>query len=84
MNRDDSDLSSLSDENDYQGDKGSEMDNDEDHDTQYRKYTHSHGLLKKPSSTPSLAEDKNDEPPPKRLAFHIKQLLTMKLGTCLK
>ncbi|GFU56786.1 DDE_3 domain-containing protein [Trichonephila clavipes] len=31
--------------------------------TQYNKYTH--GLLKKPSSTPSLAEDENDEPPPK-------------------
>ncbi|XP_035224597.1 uncharacterized protein LOC118197198 [Stegodyphus dumicola] len=25
-----------------------------------------HGLLKKPSPTPSLAEDENDEPPPKR------------------
>ncbi|GFV82715.1 hypothetical protein TNCV_4146831 [Trichonephila clavipes] len=64
MNRDDSDLSSLSDEDDYQGDIGSEMDNDdEDQD---------------------LTEDENDEPPSKRLAFHIKQLISMILDTCLK
>ncbi|GFW45603.1 hypothetical protein TNCV_3245411 [Trichonephila clavipes] len=43
-----------------------------------------HSLLKKPSPTPSLAEDENDEPPPKQLAFHIKQLIPMKLGSCLK
>ncbi|GFU63508.1 hypothetical protein TNCV_1000611 [Trichonephila clavipes] len=43
-----------------------------------------HGLLKKPSPTSSLAEDENDEPRPKRFAFHIKQLIPMKLGTCLK
>ncbi|GFY55734.1 hypothetical protein TNIN_82211 [Trichonephila inaurata madagascariensis] len=43
-----------------------------------------HGSLKKLSPTPSLAEDENNEPPPKRLAFHIKQLIPMKLGTCLK
>ncbi|GFU32394.1 hypothetical protein TNCV_3611631 [Trichonephila clavipes] len=30
MNRDDSDLTSLSDEDDYQGDNGSEMDNDDE------------------------------------------------------
>ncbi|GFY63964.1 hypothetical protein TNIN_286521 [Trichonephila inaurata madagascariensis] len=54
--------------------------------TQYSKYL-IHGLLKKPSLTPSLAEDENDEPllnAELRLAFHIKQLITMKLGTCLK
>ncbi|GFY41264.1 hypothetical protein TNIN_343831 [Trichonephila inaurata madagascariensis] len=43
-----------------------------------------HGLLKKSSPTPSLAEDENDEPPPKRFAFHNKQLIQMKIGTCLK
>ncbi|GFY40889.1 hypothetical protein TNIN_305951 [Trichonephila inaurata madagascariensis] len=35
-----------------------------------------HGLLKKPSPTPSQAEDENDEPLQNaelRLAFHIKQ-----------
>ncbi|GFV43684.1 hypothetical protein TNCV_880101 [Trichonephila clavipes] len=42
------------------------------------------GLLKKLSPSPSLAEDENDEPLPKRLAFDIKQLIPMKLGTCLK
>ncbi|GFT68278.1 hypothetical protein TNCV_659001 [Trichonephila clavipes] len=46
-----------------------------------------HGLLKKPSATHSQAEDENDEPLQNaelRLAFHIKQLITMKLDTCLK
>ncbi|GFV21393.1 hypothetical protein TNCV_2371501 [Trichonephila clavipes] len=73
MNRDDSDLSSLAEEDDYQSDNGNEIDNDgEDQD-------------KKPSSTPSLAEDENDlQTAELRLAFHIKQLVTMKFGTCLK
>ncbi|GFS89909.1 hypothetical protein TNCV_4839931 [Trichonephila clavipes] len=91
MIRDDSDLSSLSNEDGYQGDNGSEMDdNDEDQDDRlyhvecmtelgepkkdildYFAFrfrianTLIHGLLKKPSPTPSLTEDENDEPPPK-------------------
>ncbi|GFY53524.1 hypothetical protein TNIN_29711 [Trichonephila inaurata madagascariensis] len=40
-----------------------------------------HGLLKKPFPTPFLARDENDEPPSKRFASHIKQLIPMKLGT---
>ncbi|GFY44129.1 hypothetical protein TNIN_432091 [Trichonephila inaurata madagascariensis] len=46
-----------------------------------------HGLLKKPSPTPLQAKDESDEPLQNaelRLAFHIKQLITIKLGTCLK
>ncbi|GFS81093.1 transposable element Tc3 transposase [Trichonephila clavipes] len=66
MNCDDSDLSSLSYENDYQGDKRSEMDDDDEHqDIQYSKYTHIR-LTDKPSPTPSLAEDETDEPNQKR------------------
>ncbi|GFW93138.1 uncharacterized protein TNCV_3888791 [Trichonephila clavipes] len=38
----------------------------------------------KPSPSLSLAEDENDEPPPKRLTFYIKQLIPMNLDTCLK
>ncbi|GFW68226.1 hypothetical protein TNCV_1881061 [Trichonephila clavipes] len=78
MNRDDSDLSSLSDEDDYQVDNGNEMDDgDEDvdkgrHSVLYFAFRFSvtnaliYGLPKKPSPPPSLAEEENDEPPPKR------------------
>ncbi|GFU49099.1 hypothetical protein TNCV_2310451 [Trichonephila clavipes] len=42
-----------------------------------------HGLLKKPSPTPSLAEDENNEPPRKsRLAFHIKCIISIIHSTC--
>ncbi|GFY77545.1 hypothetical protein TNIN_310311 [Trichonephila inaurata madagascariensis] len=103
MNCDDSDLF----QDDYQGDNGSEMDDDdEDQDVTFdfllqlnKEYirissiqlsianTLIHGLLKKSSPTPSQAEDENVETLQNaelRLALHIKQLTTMKLGTCLK
>ncbi|GFS62572.1 hypothetical protein TNCV_1263251 [Trichonephila clavipes] len=97
MNCDDSALSSLSDEDDYQGDNGRNTNRDNIAELGELKKdilyyfafrlsignTLIHGLLKKPSHPPSLAEDENDEPLPKRLAFHTKQLIPMKLGTCL-
>ncbi|GFX95231.1 hypothetical protein TNCV_848221 [Trichonephila clavipes] len=110
MNRDDSDLSSLADEDDYQGDNGSEMDDDDDQDvtldfstsTQLGIHTDFtiqfhlifrrlsiantllHGLLKKPSPTPSLDKEIKMMRYLQNAEFHIKQLVTMKLGTCLK
>ncbi|GFS39307.1 hypothetical protein TNIN_379361 [Trichonephila inaurata madagascariensis] len=95
MNRDGSDLSSLSDEDDYQGNtyrrnNMTELGESKKDFLYYFAFRLSiantliHGSLKKLSPTPSLAEDENNEPPPKRLAFHIKQLIPMKLGTCLR
>ncbi|GFY53183.1 hypothetical protein TNIN_268281 [Trichonephila inaurata madagascariensis] len=66
MNRDDSDLSSLSNDDDHQGDIGSEIDDDdEDQDTQYSKYTHTR-LTEEVISHSFAREDGNDESPPKR------------------
>ncbi|GFV59565.1 hypothetical protein TNCV_4259581 [Trichonephila clavipes] len=66
MNRDDSDLCSLPDEDDYQEINMTELGEPKKDILNYFAFRLSIALLKKPSLTHSLAEDENEEPPAKR------------------